>query len=105
MGDQRQLEFPPVLQATEDPAERGPQVRGINRIQDAALSTRHQLHYHGSRQWITSLHITEARMCQPLCTRASARAHANAHAHARRSENFHRLETLLAQRRFQLIRV
>ena len=29
--------------------------------------------------------------------------HANAHAHARRSENFHRLETLLAQRRFQLI--
>ena len=42
-------------------------------------------------------------MCQPLCTRASARAHANAHAHARRSENFHRLETLLAQRRFQLI--
>ena len=42
-------------------------------------------------------------MCQPLCTRASARAHANAHAHARRSGNFHRLETLLAQRRFQLI--
>ena len=44
-------------------------------------------------------------MCQPLCTRASARAHANAnaHAHARRSENFHRLETLLAQRCFQLI--
>src|SRR5208337_4996556 len=70
---------------------------------EAALSTRHQLHYHGSRQWITSLHITEARMYQPLCTRASARAHANAHAHARRSENFHRLETLLAQRRFKLI--
>ncbi len=42
-------------------------------------------------------------MYQPLCTRASARAHANAHAHARRSESFHRLETLLAQRRFQLI--
>ncbi len=42
-------------------------------------------------------------MYQPLCTRASARARANAHAHARRSESFHRLETLLAQRRFQLI--
>jgi len=42
-------------------------------------------------------------MYQPLCTRASARAHANAHAHARRSESFHRLETLLAQRRFQRI--
>ena len=36
-------------------------------------------------------------MRQRLCTRASA------HAHARRSESFHRLETLLAQRRFQLI--
>ncbi len=42
-------------------------------------------------------------MRQPLCTRANARAHANAHAQARRSESFHRLETLLAQRRFQLI--
>ena len=42
-------------------------------------------------------------MRQPLCTRATARAHANARAHARRSESFHRLETLLAQRRFQLI--
>src|SRR5271157_3247858 len=40
-------------------------------------------------------------MRQPLCTRAGARARANAH--ARRSESFHGLETLLAQRRFQLI--
>ena len=87
-------------------------IYGINRVPcdsqmrdilDPALSTRHQLHYHGSRQWITSLHITEARMYQPLCTRASARACANAHAHARRSKSFHRLETLLAQRRFQRI--
>src|SRR5271157_5225841 len=42
-------------------------------------------------------------MHPPSCTRAAARARANARAHARRSREFHRLEKLLAQSRFQVI--
>ena len=42
-------------------------------------------------------------MHPPSCTRAAARAQANARAHARRSREFHRLEKLLAQPRFQAI--